>query len=365
MRASNFLSLVTGACVLVIVLAGAPPYGAAADEPASVSVDIPTEPDFCIQDWPAPTALSEKQPDVAYNPDDDEYLVVFDWDFGGVGDRDVMFVVVYGGGGISPMPLAVADDANWDDSNPAVAYNPDDGNYMVVWERRDTSNVAQVYGSIVTDHVAGLPFSIKVGNADHLGPDAAYSTGAGRYLVVWEDHGAGWTLPPDIESASYDGTGGFEAYLHIAPQPVTQSSLQTSPAVTAHGTAARWMVVWEDSRSVLTTGINVWGQQVEYDFGLDLYGSALAIGTALGDAESPDVAWGLTGSPDGEYLVVWIEGELADLVFAQRVGSASALVGDTILVSNHDGSDKFDPDVVFASGSNAWWTVWADNRDYG
>jgi hypothetical protein len=359
MSARQISSIAAGVCVLVLVLVGAPRHGAVADEPASVAVAIPTEPDFYIQDWSAPI-LSEMQPDVAYNPDDDEYLVVFDWDFGGVGDRDVMFVVVYPDGGISPMPIAIADDTNWDDSNPAVAYNPDDGNYMVVWERRDASNVAQVFGSMVTDHVADTPFPIKVGNADHLDPDVAYSTGAGRYLVVWEDHGAGWTLPPDIESASYTGAGVFEAYLHIAPQPVTQASRQTNPAVAAHGTAPHWLVVWEDSRSVATTGINVWGQQVEYDFGLDLFGSAVEISAALGNADSPDVAWAQSGGPGGEYLVVWIEKELADLVFAQRVDSATALLGDTILVSNRAGSGKFDPSVVFASSSNAWWAVWSD-----
>lgn len=360
MRASTILSIAAGVCVFVLVLAGAPRYGAVADELASVAVTLPTEPDFYIQDWLVP-ALGEMQPDVAYNPDDDEYLVVFDWDFGGVGDRDVMFVVVDPDGGISPMPIAIADDTNWDDSNPGVAYNPDDGNYMVVWERRDASNVAQVYGSMVTDHVAALPFGIKTGNADHLGPDVAYSTGAGRYLVVWEDHGAGWTLPPDIDSASYNGVGGDGRYLHIAPQPVTQASRQTNPAVAAHGTAAHWLVVWEDSRSVATTGINVWGQQVEYDTGsLDLYGSAVAIGSALGDADSPDAAWGQTGGPGGEYLAVWVERELVDLVFAQRIDSTTALLGDSILVSSRAGSGKFDPGVVFASSSNAWWAVWSD-----
>jgi hypothetical protein len=366
MKPGKILTFAARVGVLALVVAGATGYGAVAGEPASLAVAIPTDPDFYIQDWPAPTALNEMRPDVAYNSDDDEYLVVFDWDFGGPGDRDVMFVIVYPDGSIAPMPIAVADDTNFDDSNPAVAYNPDDGNYMVVWERRDSGGVAQIFGSIVTDHVAGAPFSIMVGNANHLGPDVAYSTGAGRYLVVWEDHGAGWTLPPDTMSASYNGAGGDGRYLHIAPQPVTQSSLQTRPAVTAHGTAARWMVVWEDSRTAGTTGIDVYGQQIEFDSDtLDLYGGAIAVGTTLGDAEGPDVAWGPVGVHGGEYLVVWIENEVIDLVFAQRVEGIGTLAGAPIVVSNHGESTKYDPRVVFATGSNAWWTVWRNNREYG
>jgi hypothetical protein len=77
------------------------------------------------------------------------------------------------------------------------------------------------------------------------------------------------------------------------------------------------------------------------------------------------VAWGQVGGPGGEYLVVWIEKMLADRVLAERIDSTTAILGDTILVSNHEGGSKFDPAVVFASSSNAWWTVWADNRDYG
>ena len=367
MSARNLLCFAAGICVFAIVLASASSHRAVAGETSTLAISIPTEPDFYIQDWSLP-AMSEMNVDVAYNPDDDEYLVVFDWDFHGAGDRDVMFVVVYGDGVISPGPFAVADDPAWDDSNPAVAYNPDDGNYMVVWERRDPTDVGQIFGSIVTDQAADTPFPIKTGNADHLEPDVAYSTSAGQYLVVWEDHGAGWTVPPDIDSASYSGTGTWTDSLHIAPDPVGEVGAQTKPAVAAHGTLPRWLVVWEDSRSEATTGTRVWGQQVAYDSGsssLSLFLSAVVAGAPQGDADSPDVAWGQVGGPGGEYLVVWIERVLGDRVFAQRMDSATAPLPDTILVSNHEGSNKFDPAVSFASSSNQWWTVWADDREYG
>ena len=367
MKARTDFRLAAAICILAISLAGAPQYAAVAGETRSLTVAIPTEPDIYIQDqyWPSLT-VGEMNADVAYNPDDDEYLVVFDWDYFGADDRDVMFVAVTADGGISPMPLEVVVDPAWDDSNPAVAYNADDGNYMVVWERRDASNVGQIFGCIVTGHVADVPFPIKVGGADHLAPDVAYAPGAGRYLVVWEDHGAGWTVPPDIDSVSYDGAGENGEYLHIAPDPVSVSGAQTNPAVAAHGTAPHWLVVWEDSRSEATTGIRVWAQQVEWNgLSLDLFRSAVAVGAPVGDADSPDVAWGQTGGPGGEYLVAWIERVLGDRVLAERLDGTTANLGDTSLVSNYEGSGKFDPAVVFASSSNAWWTVWADDREYG
>jgi hypothetical protein len=334
---------------------------ALAGEPSAVAVTLPTAPDFYIQDWSSP-AMNEMHPDVAYNPVDDEYLVVFDWDFHGGGDRDVMYVLVHPDGYAGPMPLEVAEDPAFDDAHPAVAYNPDDGNYLVVWERSDATAVPQIFGAIITE-TAGVPFYIAVGNAPHRSPDVAYSSVAGRYLVVWEDHGVGWIMPPDIRGASYDGTGADLQSIHIAPEPNVGTSLQARPAVTAHATLPRWLVTWEDSRTEVTTGIDIYGQQVAFAASvLSLYGGQVAIGAQAGNAQAPDVAWGAAGPGEGEYLTVWSEG---GWVFARRVGADSTLLGGLITVSNYVGSEKLEPAVVYASASNAWWVAWADSRDYG
>ena len=335
---------------------------ALAETPSGLRVTLPTAPDFYIQDWTSP-AMDEMHPDVAYNPVDDLFMVVFDWDLHGGGARDVMLVRVYPDGSIDPVPLEVAEDAAWDDSNPTVAYNPNDDNYLVVWERRDATGVAQIFGAIVDGTTAGTPFSIQIGNADHLAPDVAYSSVAGRYLVVWEDHGIGWGGPPDIVGASCNGTGDAWQSLHIAPEPNVGTSDQTKPAVAAHGTLPRWLVTWEDSRTQATTGVDIYGQQVTFEAStLSLYGAQIAIGAQTGDAWAPDAAWGAVGAAGGEYLTVWSEG---GWLFAQRVAANSTLLGGLITVSNYPESVKRDSAVAFASASNAWWVVWADDRDYG
>lgn len=333
-----------------------------AGEPTAVEITLPTAPDFYIQDWSSP-AMNEMHPDVAHNPVDDEYLVVFDWDCDGPGARDVMFVRVHPDGYAAAMPLEVAEDPAWDDANPAVAYNPDDNNYLVVWERSDTTGVRQIFGAIINE-TAGTPFAIRTGNAQHLAPDVAYSAAAGRYLVVWEDHGAGWMPPPDIKAASFNGAGLEQQSIHIAPDlDDVWAGLQTRPSVAAHGTLPRWLVTWEDTRTSATTGVDIYGQQVTFDGSTtSLFGGQFAIGAQSGDAQMPDVAWGAVGVAGGEYLTVWSE---AEWLFARRLGAGGALLDGIITVSSYTGSNKWDPAVVYASASKAWWVVWADSRDYG
>jgi hypothetical protein len=191
----------------------------------------------------------------------------------------------------------------------------------------------------------------------------AYAAGPQRYLVVWEDHGAGWSPPPDIVGASLDGLGTDAQYVHIASDVAMDNRAQMRPAVAANEANGRWMVTWEDTRNAGTTGVDIYGQQVQFTGGIaDLWGSQFPIGTLAGMAEAPAVAWGPLAAPGGEFLTVWFENET---IYGRRVQADSSLVGGLITVSDYPGSYKANPAVVFASGSNAWWTVWADNREYG
>jgi hypothetical protein len=260
------------------------------------------------------------------------------------------------------MPIAVAEGTDFDDVYPAVAYNPDTGSYLVVWQRRVGTSSYQVYGSIVTE-TAGAPFPIMTGNADHVYPDVAYAPGPQRYLVVWEDHGAGWSPPPDIVGASLDGLGADVQYVHIASDVAADNHEQMQPAVAANESNGRWMVTWQDSRNAGTTGYDIYGQQVQFTGGsLALWGSQIPIGTLAGTAEGPAVAWGPVAVPGGEFLTVWSED---NVIYGQRVQADNTLAAGVTTVSNYPTSDKSNPSVVYAPGWTAWWTVWADNRESG
>jgi hypothetical protein len=359
MRTKKF-SLSAGAIILVLsVLVLSSQGTVSACWSTGAAGSFPTDPDFPVQDWRDPMASNEMHADVAYNPDEDEYLVVFDWDWDGSDGHDVMFTTVYSNGGTAPMPLDVASSTDFDDAYPAVAYNPDAGNYLAAWQRRQDTGDYQIFGSIITD-TAGSPFPITVSGGDQVYADVAYATGPQRYLVVWEDHAIGFSPPPDIRGASIDGGGAGIQILHISGY--STSGEQTYPAVAINDATGRGLVTWQDSRNSGTTGDDIYGQQVYFPAGGPLlWGSQIHIGTLSGQAGAPAVAWGQVGAAGGEFLAVWAED---NVVYARRIQADNTPTGGPITVSDFS-SGKSHPAVAHATGSNDWWVVWEDNRDYG
>ena len=300
-------------------------------------------------------------PDVAYNSQDDEYLVVFEWEDAS-GGRDLASIIVDSNGQAAISPNGVAISDLYTDTRPAVAYNPTNNTYLAVWERSPGSDGEKdVWGVILNSGgaVSGTAFAIDAMGTAQEYPDVAYSTAVGRYLVVYEDN---WGAdPPNIWSKSLDGLGSSGQFRLISGDVAAQ----TRPAVTANGSNGRWLVTWKDSRNYGTTGYDIYGQQMQFsDPSLLTWGSQITVGAISGytDAGPPDVAWGQVGSGDGEFLTVWAEN---NLIYGQRVEADSALAGDMISVSTNYTSSKSVPAVAFDSVDKAWWVAWADNRDYG
>lgn len=352
MKAGKSL-LIAGAVALacVALMLVSLPQSSAAHTTCASSASL-TGPDFEIYDQRLPWT-NEQHPDVAYNPDKGEYLVVFDWDFNGGGDHDVMGITVTAAGVPAQNPIPIATGTTYDDAYPSVAYNPDAGSYLVTWHR--SHNVEAYYaigGSIVTE-VASAPFNIygTIHGAQRY-PDVAYEPGSERFLVVWETHSP-YTLPPDIFGATLDGVGSNIQYIHVSPYG-TNPGQQTYPAVAANESTGRWMVTWTDTRNGGTTGYDIYGQQVQYSGGNpSLWGSPIPVGTLTGDAGAPDVAWGPVGG-GGEFLAVWVESTRE--VYARRIQADSTPIGAPSTVSSS--TLNYNPAVTYASASNEWWVAW-------
>jgi hypothetical protein len=321
---------------------------------------LPTDPDFLICEQLGTNACEEMHPDLAYNEDEDEFLVVFDWNLNGASDHDIMAVTVNADGGVGSV-FSVACGATYDDSYPAVARDPYNDSYLVVWQRREAAGDYYIYGSIVSDTV-GAPFAITTWAGGQIHPDVAYATGSHHYLVVFEDHttfipGA----PPTVRGRclDYDGSMAGLNTLVIGDY----FSQQTQPAVATNGFDYEWLVTWRDTRDA---DPNIYGREVSSLGACSLpTGSEFVIGSETGNAGSPDVAWGQVDpstSAYGEFLVAWPE---QGAVYGQRIrGSDFSLEGGVITVSSYD-SDKVAPAVIYASLATEWWVIWADDRDYG
>jgi hypothetical protein len=329
-------------------------------EPCSPVV---TDPDRLIWDGIGVNPGDDMYPDVAYNSQDDEYLVVFEWPDASGSGRDIASIRVDANGQAALSPNGVAINSAYTDTHPAVAYNPTNNTYFVAWERSPGSDGNKDIVRVVLNAsgaVSGTEYIVVDWNGDQRFPDVAYSAVDDRYLVVWEDHYPYLTDGPDIYGASFDGLGSDRKYLNVTEPTDGQ---QTLPAVTANDANGQWLVTWRDSRNSSTTGYDIYGQQVEFaGSSLLLWGSQIAVGTIPGSAGAPDVAWGQVGSGEGEFLTAWPEPY--EVMLGQRILANSALTGDVITVSNYT-SSKSVPAVAFDATDKAWWVVWEDNRDYG
>ena len=352
--------LVTAALLLIALSA------AAQKLPPTAPSFFPTASDVPIWEWQGSNACNEMHPAIAYDEDNDRYLVVFDWDLYGTNDHDIVGVYVDANGSVLSWPFNISSSTD-DDSYPAIARNPytpaaSDGSYLVVWQRHAGDNNYNIYAAIVSDTVSAS-FSLATWAGDQVYPDVAYATAMSRYLVVWEDHYPHWSNPPDIYGVSLDDSGGDVKYLPVTDD---EPGSQGYPAVAVNAFDYRWLVVWQDTRNSGTTDYDIYGQMVRYHSGaIGLDGPQFQVSALPGFAILPDVAWGReteTMSAYGEFLVTWSE---ADDLFAQRVdGEFGSLTGSPITVSNSSGAQN-NSSVLFAPNQQEWWVVWQDDRDYG
>jgi len=81
-------------------------------------------------------------------------------------------------------------------NNPAVAYSPASGQYLVVFESSDhNGDIIGRYVDAQTGQVVGDRFYIADTDAKEHSPDIAYDSYRNRFLVVWQEYTCGATIP--------------------------------------------------------------------------------------------------------------------------------------------------------------------------
>jgi hypothetical protein len=142
------------------------------------------------------------EPDVVFNADAHEYLVVWSSDMDNDGAEEI-----YGqrlshfGEHLGPMGFRISDmgandaDPLFDANTPAVAWNSNDGEYLVVWSGDDDTTTAEGEFSIFSQHLAADGSEIGSNDIlsaptpsgyDFLDPELAYNSWDNQYLLVFE-----------------------------------------------------------------------------------------------------------------------------------------------------------------------------------
>jgi hypothetical protein len=346
------------------------------------------------------TSHSAISPDVAYNRQDDLYLVVWYGDHDVDGENEVHGRLIGSDGTPLGSSFAISDmgpdgDTTYDAINPAVAYNPVDNEFLVVW-RGDDDGVGfdgefEVFGQRLTADTA-----LQIGTNDFRitdvgpagspvnsagSPDVVHNSTDNQYLVVWTNEGLGGLDNNEHEmygqrlssTGAQIGTNDFR---------ISQTGPDGDPAydvfssaVAYNQTSNEYLVVWsgDDNTPPLV-------DSEEEIFGQRLSATGGAIGAddfrisdmgPNGDPEygafSPAVAYNPVSN---EYLVVWEGDDNAATVdeefevFGQRLSSAGAGTGANDFRVSDMGPDGdtqsygTQPAVAFDPAFGGYVVVW-------
>lgn len=274
-------------------------------------------------------------------------------------------------------------------SDPSVAYNSIDDQYLIVWTGEGAvDNDFDIFGQIVdaaTGNLVGSNFRISSTGTDgdnrlafvETSFAVAYNSTNNEYLVVWLADGLATDNEFEIfgqrlsAAGSEIGTNDFRIST-IGTDGDGHGAVNTSgPVVAYNSTDNRYLVVWEADGLATDNEFEIFGQMLDASNGSEV-GADFRISNSGTDTDAarssndPSIAY---NSTDNEFLVVWEEDGFGNDnnfdIFGQRVSSAGAEVGSDFRISN-TGTDTdtklgTDPSVAYSSVDNKYLVVWRAN----
>lgn len=228
-------------------------------------------------------------PSVAYNANNNEFMIVFEGDHIVPGDEEA-FMARFSGNNLTPLntPVSISNMSTPGSTSTnltycEIAWNSISNEYLVVW-RADSD----ILPYVVSDHAVwgqlldstGLeigtddfPISnmgtIGDGLSDAMAPDVAYSASCEEYRVVWHgDSVAGpflnnkyyiWT-----NSVSHAGLIGTQEYVGIAPSVANTNTDAHNPAIAYNSTNNEFLITFSmdsDLAPLVNNEKEIYGQR--------------------------------------------------------------------------------------------------------
>lgn len=315
---------------------------------------------------------------VAYNPSAGQYLVVWQ-DARQLGTRgyDIFGQRVDEDGTRLGANFRISDAAALSSEyTPAVTFSVTSNQYLVVWSdgRDGLATGTEIYGQRIraggSKAGGNFPISDGSGLGDEGGPAVAWNSNANQYLVVWEDtrHASGGSAW-DIYGQRVRAGGALAGPNFRVSGPLGAPALASefSPAAVFNATSNQYLVVWSDHRDYSTHGSDIYGARVKAG-GLVVDADIVISGVAAdGDDSRPDVAWNPNAN---QYLVAWTDTRNAPArgwdIYARRVKAGGTTAGlDFRVVDAYAISTEADPAVAFSPDADRYLVVWMDMRDAG
>ncbi len=326
---------VTAFCFGGLVLAGSVPRASATGEYVSISL----------------LGFDQVHAAVAYNIQDREYLVV--WQNEWPGNRDIYGQRVRANGSLNGewFPISVGSGDRY---FPDVTYNDDRNEYLVVWEHDDgvrpnirgwrVSSTGQLLGS-------ELILGSGVGLTSRFAPAVAYATVAAKYLVVWTAHTQGATST-DVEAQVVLGTGALDG-VNFSIAAGTLAESHDRPDVAYNRSRNEHLVVWRHHDG----DYSISARRVQ-GAGTPMSPEVITVNDWANEEDAPRVAAVPTSTNFGKYIVVWqmqISGANHDIY--SRVVEGDGTPSTMIAVASSNDYESV-PDVAGSEATGRFLVSW-------
>jgi hypothetical protein len=249
-------------------------------------------PELAISDWVG----DEHFPAVAYNWNDHEFLVVNDLELND-GSFDITGAILSSNGATSQW-FNLTFSLDGDNRYPDVTYDPTNERYLVVWMNNASGNW-DVFGRFIP--AEGLDFSltsfpINDGGGDQWLPRVAFGQGNQKFLVVWNDDRP--ASPRQVSGQFVPGSGRYftPGGFTIASDP---SEDRLNADIVYNQAHDEYLVVWETVEP--SDQDDIWAVRMRAD-GTPLGGGEFAVAGWPDSEEQPRVA--VCPAAD-QYFVVW------------------------------------------------------------
>ncbi|MCL4872180.1 MAG: hypothetical protein KJ063_24745 [Anaerolineae bacterium] len=278
----------------------------------------------------ASDANERQNPTIAYNSQDEEYLVVWQEFDEGESQWFIQGQRMSEEGVLLDEPFIIADRS----IEPAVAYNPHENYYLVVWRNNDD----QIEASFVS--YDGIPDSsfLIADSYFNSHPSVAYNPDDDTFTVIW------YTLDNLDDHAIY----AYKVEEQAEPVLVaSETSALTYPALAVSDDGTH-LVVWQDSRD---SQWEIYGQRLESD--LTLSGGNVALTDSSDDELTPAVAWSDVAEA---FLVVWHNngGFTPQGVQGRRMLANGSTPGSTLSYSHDNNAHS----PIISTTPTGWWVAW-------
>jgi len=318
-----------------------------ATEPPPTPVELSGNPAALAEDFLVTDAVGyQNAPAAAFNPEDDEFLLVYR-DSRGLNFPDIYAQLVRSDGRLLSHAIPICDDYDSQD-DPQVAYLDSAERYLVIWsDGRNTTETPDIYGQLVRrdGSLDGGNFPIAILPGGHFRPRLV--AGGDAFLVVW-----GYTVDGNsrIQGQQVSGSG---ALLGARFDISDGTAWAGQPDIAYRSEAGRYLVVWADTRGV---DQDIYAQQVLPDG--TLAGDNIPVTAAPGVQAWPGIA---ASGVDDAVLVVWEDGRNGAQrdIYGQRFRLDSIFLGIDIPISVGPGMKGSPAVAAFeTAGSSVFFAVW-------